>query len=94
MGGDGGDVRALTDFPIIVPSRDTQHVQEVHIVVIHLLCELVELGIMATDHAVLPPPLNTMSPPTGRLFRRRSTDLATSFARPADAVALTGNHQI
>jgi phosphoheptose isomerase len=42
LGGDGGDARALADLPIVVPAKDTQRVQEVQILVIHLLCELVE----------------------------------------------------
>lgn len=42
VGGDGGAVRSLADLSILVPSADPQHIQEVQIVVIHLLCELVE----------------------------------------------------
>ena len=41
-GGDGGEVRSLADHCILVPSSEPPHIQEVHIVVIHLLCELVE----------------------------------------------------
>ncbi|MBW4469921.1 MAG: glycosyltransferase [Stenomitos rutilans HA7619-LM2] len=42
LGGDGGDVRSLVDHCLLVPSSEPQHIQEVHIVMIHLLCELVE----------------------------------------------------
>jgi D-inositol-3-phosphate glycosyltransferase len=42
VGGDGGDLRPLADLSIVVPSTDPQHIQEVQIVVLHLLCELVE----------------------------------------------------
>lgn len=42
LGRGGGDLRALADLSIIVPATDTQQIQEVQIVVIHLLCELVE----------------------------------------------------
>lgn len=42
LGGDGGEVRSLADHCILVPSSEPPHIQEVHIVVIHLLCELVE----------------------------------------------------
>ncbi|MGE5140554.1 MAG: glycosyltransferase, partial [Rudaea sp.] len=42
LGRDGGDLRLLADLSLIIPSEDTQHIQETHIVVIHLLCELVE----------------------------------------------------
>jgi phosphoheptose isomerase len=42
LGGEGGAVAPLAEVAVIVPSADTQRVQEVHIAVIHLLCELVE----------------------------------------------------
>jgi DNA-binding MurR/RpiR family transcriptional regulator len=42
LGKSGGDLRPLADLSIIVPATDTQHIQEVQIVVLHLLCELVE----------------------------------------------------
>jgi phosphoheptose isomerase len=42
LGRDGGDLHSLADISIIVPSFDTQRIQEVQVVVIHLLCELVE----------------------------------------------------
>jgi D-inositol-3-phosphate glycosyltransferase len=57
LGGDGGDVGQRADIAITVPSADTQHIQEVQIVVIHLLCELIEERVMAaagaSDTAVL-----------------------------------------
>ncbi len=46
VGGDGGDLRSLADVALIVPSTDTQHIQEVHTVVMHALCELVEEHIL------------------------------------------------
>lgn len=42
VGKDGGDMKQIADLALIVPSADTQHIQEVHIVLIHMLCELVE----------------------------------------------------
>jgi DNA-binding MurR/RpiR family transcriptional regulator len=47
LGGDGGKLRQLADLPIIVPSGDTQHIQEVQIVLIHIICELVEEKMVA-----------------------------------------------
>jgi D-sedoheptulose 7-phosphate isomerase len=41
-GDEGGDVAGLVDHLIAVPHRDTQRVQEVHAMVLHLLCEVVE----------------------------------------------------
>ena len=42
LGGDGGELRALADHLVLVPSRNTQHTQEAQDVIIHILCELVE----------------------------------------------------
>src|SRR5207247_2636122 len=42
LGKDGGDLKRLADVPLIVPSEDIQHIQEVQLVLIHLLCELIE----------------------------------------------------
>jgi hypothetical protein len=47
LGGDGGEARALADVALVVPSSDTQHIQEVHTVLIHLLCDLVERRVLA-----------------------------------------------
>jgi len=53
LGRDGGDLRALADLCIIVPAADTQQIQEVHMVVIHLLCELVEERIPYQNQAAM-----------------------------------------
>jgi len=42
LGGSGGDCLPFADIPLVVPSSDTQHVQEVQIVLVHLICDLVE----------------------------------------------------
>jgi D-inositol-3-phosphate glycosyltransferase len=47
LGGDGGALRDLADVALIVPSAETQRIQEVHIVLIHILCELVEERVVA-----------------------------------------------
>lgn len=41
-GSGGGDIRRLADVGVIVPSHETQHIQEVHLVLIHLLCRQIE----------------------------------------------------
>ena len=41
-GKDGGKLANLTDAAIIVPSNETAHIQEAHIMIGHLICELVE----------------------------------------------------
>lgn len=49
LGGEGGSVRSLCDVAVVVPASDPQHVQEVQIVLIHLLCELVESWIIQQE---------------------------------------------
>jgi D-sedoheptulose 7-phosphate isomerase len=41
-GGDGGPVAAAADLALVVDSRDTPRIQEVHITVGHILCDLVD----------------------------------------------------
>ncbi|WP_104638299.1 D-sedoheptulose 7-phosphate isomerase [Helicobacter bizzozeronii] len=38
----GGKMRALCDFNLIVPSTDTPRIQEMHILLIHMLCDQIE----------------------------------------------------
>lgn len=45
LGKDGGAVKDLVDLPLIVPSSSTSHIQEVHITVGHILCELIEQSL-------------------------------------------------
>jgi D-sedoheptulose 7-phosphate isomerase len=42
LGGSGGVLAGLVDLAIVVPSSSVQHIQESHIAVGHILCELVE----------------------------------------------------
>ncbi len=42
LGKDGGPARDLVDVAIVIPSDDTQRIQEGHITVGHILCALVE----------------------------------------------------
>jgi D-sedoheptulose 7-phosphate isomerase len=46
-GGGGGPLAALSDHLIDVPSSDTPRIQEVHGLVIHLLCQIVEEELAA-----------------------------------------------
>ncbi len=41
-GNDGGVISKMADVPLIVPSSSTPRIQETHIVVGHVLCEMVE----------------------------------------------------
>jgi D-sedoheptulose 7-phosphate isomerase len=47
-GRDGGKLAHAVDVPIVVPSDATPRIQETHITVVHLLCELI-------DDALFPP---------------------------------------
>ena len=42
LGGDGGAARQQADLAVTVPEHHTPRIQEVHTLVLHLLCELVE----------------------------------------------------
>jgi len=41
-GGDGGLLATLCDHKVIVPSNDTQRIQECHIMIGHVVCELID----------------------------------------------------
>jgi D-sedoheptulose 7-phosphate isomerase len=41
-GNDGGIIGKMADFPLIVPSTSTPRIQEAHILIGHILCEMVE----------------------------------------------------
>jgi D-sedoheptulose 7-phosphate isomerase len=41
-GNDGGIIAKMADFPFIVPSTSTPRIQEAHILIGHILCEMVE----------------------------------------------------
>lgn len=42
LGGDGGIIKNATDISIIVPSTNTARIQEVHRVIYHIICDIVE----------------------------------------------------
>ncbi|HTX99920.1 MAG TPA: D-sedoheptulose 7-phosphate isomerase [Bacteroidota bacterium] len=42
LGKDGGTTKSLVDLAIVVPSQDTQRIQEGHITIGHILCGLAE----------------------------------------------------
>lgn len=45
----GGKLSGLVDYCVRVPSDDTPRIQEVHILLGHILCELVELRLYPSD---------------------------------------------
>jgi D-sedoheptulose 7-phosphate isomerase len=42
LGKDGGSIKAACDLALVVPSSDTPRIQEGHITIIHIVCDLVE----------------------------------------------------
>lgn len=41
-GNNGGYMKDMCDFKLVVPSNSTQHIQESHIMIIHELCSLID----------------------------------------------------
>ncbi len=42
LGNDGGKLKEIVNLPIIIPSNDTARIQEVHITIGHIICEIIE----------------------------------------------------
>jgi phosphoheptose isomerase len=47
----GGRVAPESDLAVMVPDTDTPKIQEMHLLVIHLLCQLVEVALFAPQDA-------------------------------------------
>lgn len=47
LGKDGGSIKGLCDLALIVPTDDTPRVQEGHITIIHIVCDLLEKSMFA-----------------------------------------------
>jgi D-sedoheptulose 7-phosphate isomerase len=47
LGHNGGMLRACVDVAVVVPSANTQRIQEVHITIGHILCEALEQQVVA-----------------------------------------------
>lgn len=50
VGKDGGKIGKTVDFPVIVPCNVTARVQECHICIIHILCEIAESKLAALEN--------------------------------------------
>ena len=46
LGNNGGNIGSIVDCPIIVKSKSTPRIQEVHRVISHLICDLVEQDLI------------------------------------------------
>lgn len=47
----GGEIAAISDVLISVPSNVTQHIQESHIAIGHVICELVECAVFGKEQS-------------------------------------------
>ncbi len=47
LGGGGGTIKKVCDLALVVPSSDTPRVQEGHITIIHIVCDLLEKMMFA-----------------------------------------------
>ena len=45
LGKDGGKIGKIVDYPLIIPCNTTARVQESHILLIHIICELAEKAL-------------------------------------------------
>ncbi len=42
LGGNGGKLKKLVDLPVIIPSNNTARIQEGHILIAHIVCDIIE----------------------------------------------------
>lgn len=64
LGHDGGDLVSRVDAPIIIPSQSTPHIQEMHVIIGHCLCAMVDAAfgnklsqeLWPLDHALMDEP--------------------------------------
>ena len=49
LGCDGGDIPSVVDLHLTVPSSETPRIQEAHLVIIHIICDLVEKGLFCLE---------------------------------------------
>ena len=52
LGKDGGKMKGLADVELVVPSNSTPRIQESHILMIHMLCECVELELFGKQELI------------------------------------------
>jgi D-sedoheptulose 7-phosphate isomerase len=49
LGGEGGAVRTLVDLALIVPHPETPRIQETHLLIAHIMCQLIEDELFPQD---------------------------------------------
>lgn len=48
LGKDGGKLADMVDYPLVIPAERTSHVQEMHEMIMHILCEYVDSELLNT----------------------------------------------
>jgi D-sedoheptulose 7-phosphate isomerase len=46
LGRDGGNIAGIVDVNLTVPVQETPRIQEAHLTIIHILCDLVERNLV------------------------------------------------
>ncbi len=49
LGNDGGELENIVDIPLVVKTKSTGRIQEVHRVIYHIICELVEKNLVERE---------------------------------------------
>lgn len=52
LGRDGGTIAGRVEIPLVVPSTETPRIQEGHITIIHILCDLLEQELFGEGEAL------------------------------------------
>ena len=58
LGRDGGRLKDMVHIALVVPSSNTQRIQEVHITIGHILCGTMERRMLSTPLTVYPDPVS------------------------------------
>ena len=53
LGRNGGSIKGACDLTLIVPSDDTPRIQEGHITIIHIVCDLVEKAMFGFKYLTI-----------------------------------------
>lgn len=53
LGGSGGKLKTIVDLPIVVPSDSVSRIQEAHITIGHIICELVEQILYKGEEGII-----------------------------------------
>ena len=49
LGNKGGSIKKCVDIPLIVDATETSHIQEVHRIIYHIICEIVEKELVESS---------------------------------------------